>query len=73
MSEKIYVMQVRYEKNATDGISHYTNINSLADAVYDAEQSGGVVTVYKCVPIEHSVYPAKVTIEMYDPQTKETL
>jgi hypothetical protein len=73
MTKQIYVVKATYEKNATDGISYYTDINKLAEAVYDAEQSGGWVQVFKCVPIEHSVYTAKVSIELYDPETKEAL
>jgi pyruvate/2-oxoglutarate dehydrogenase complex dihydrolipoamide dehydrogenase (E3) component len=62
----IYVIQVRYEKNATDGISYFTDKNELADAVYEAENCGGTVQVYKCVPIKHEVYSAKVCIELYE-------
>jgi hypothetical protein len=73
MTKQIYLIKETYEKNATDGISYYTDINKLADAVYDAERAGGQVQVFKCVPIEHSVYPAKVSIELYDPETRESL
>jgi hypothetical protein len=61
----IYVIQVTYEKNATDGISYYTDKNELAEAVYEAEQIGGDVQVYKCVPVKHEVYMARVNIEIY--------
>jgi hypothetical protein len=61
----IYVIKVTYEKNATDGISYYTDKNKLADAVYEAENCGGHVQVYKCVPVKHEVYPARVNIEIY--------
>ena len=39
----IYVIKVTYEKNATDGISYFTNKNELADAVFEAESIGGRV------------------------------
>jgi hypothetical protein len=61
----IYVIKVTYEKNASDGISYYTDKNELADAVYEAEQAGARVQVYKCVPVKHEVYPARVNIEIY--------
>lgn len=61
----IYVIQVTYEKNATDGISYYTDKNELAAAVYEAEQIGDDVQVYKCVPVKHEVYMARVNIEIY--------
>lgn len=73
MSKEIYVIQARYEKNSSDGISYHTDLNDLAEAVYDAERCGGVVQVYKCVPIDHSVYTSRVTIELYDPQTRKPL
>jgi hypothetical protein len=62
----IYVIEVTYEKNATDGISYFTNKNELADAVYEAENLGGTVQVYKCVPVNHEVYPARINIEIYE-------
>ena len=61
----IYVIKETYEKNATDGISYYTDKNKLADAVYEAENAGAHVQVYKCVPVNHEVYPARVNIEIY--------
>lgn len=61
----IYVIKETYEKNATDGISYYTDKNKLADAVYEAENAGARVQVYKCVPVKHEVYPARVNIEIY--------
>lgn len=53
---KIYVIEETYEKNASDGISYYTDRNKLAEAVFEAEQSGAKVQVFKCVPIEHGIY-----------------
>ena len=47
----IYVIKVTYEKNATDGISYFTDKNELADAVFEAESIGGRVQVYNCMPI----------------------
>jgi hypothetical protein len=61
----IYVIKVTYEKNASDGIEYFTDKNKLADAVYEAEKHGGTVQVYKCVPVNHEVYPARVNIEIY--------
>lgn len=61
----IYVIKATYEKNASDGIEYFTDKNKLADAVYEAEQIGGSVQVYKCVPVNHEVYPARVNIEIY--------
>jgi len=61
----IYVIKETYEKNASDGISYYTDKNKLADAVYQAENSGAHVQVYKCVPVKHEVYTARVNIEIY--------
>jgi len=62
---EIYVIKATYEKNATDGIRYFTDRNELADAVYEAENLGGDVQVYKCVPVKHEVYPARVDIELY--------
>jgi hypothetical protein len=61
----IYVIKETYEKNSSDGISYYTDKNKLADAVYEAEQAGARVQVYKCVPVKHEVYQARVNIEIY--------
>lgn len=62
----IYVIKETYEKNSSDGISYYTNRNKLAEAVYDAEQHGAKVQVFKCVPIEHEVYTSIATIDLGD-------
>lgn len=62
----IYVIKVTRERNADDGISYYTDKNKLAADVYEAENCGGTVKVYKCVPVKHEVFPAKVIIELYD-------
>lgn len=62
----IYVIKETYEKNATDGISYYTDKNELAEAVHSAENLGGIVQVYKCVPVNHEVYSARVCIDLYD-------
>lgn len=70
MSTEIYVIKATYEKNATDGIEYFTDKNKLADAVYEAEVFGAHVQVYKCVPVKHEVYPARVNIEIYDQDTK---
>lgn len=61
----IYVIKVTYDRNATDGISYYTDKNKLADAVYEAENCGGSAQVYKCVPVKHEVYASRVSIEIY--------
>ena len=63
---KIYVIKETYEKNSSDGISYYTDRNKLAEAVYDAEQHGAKVQVFKCVPIEHEAYTSKVTIDLWE-------
>ena len=63
---EIYVIKETYEKNASDGISHYTDRNKLAEAVYEAEQCGARVQVFKCVPIEHEAYTTKVTIDLWE-------
>jgi hypothetical protein len=63
---KIYVIEETYEKNASDGISYYTDRNELAEAVYEAEQRGAHVQVYKCVPIEHNAYFSTVTIDLWE-------
>ena len=62
----IYVIKETYEKNASDGISYYTDRNKLAEAVYEAERLGARVQVYKCVPIEHEAYTSKVTIDLWE-------
>jgi hypothetical protein len=63
---EIYVIEETYEKNASDGIiSSYTDRNKLAEAVYEAEQSGAKVQVFECVPIEHEAYTSKVTIDLW--------
>jgi len=66
MTDIIYVIKVTYEKNANDGISHYTDKNKLADAVHEAETNGGHVQVYKCIPVNHEVYVSRVNIEVYE-------
>lgn len=63
---EIYVAKSTFEKNASDGIDYFTDKNALADAVYEVENLGGTVQVYKCVPISHEVYPARLVIELYD-------
>ena len=63
---EIYVIKETYEKNADKGISYYTDRNELAEAVYDAEQHGAKVQVFKCVPIEHEAYTSKVTIDLWE-------
>lgn len=68
---EIYVIEAIYEKNANEGIEYFTDKNKLADAVYEAEQCGGSVQVYKCVPVKHAVYPARVNIEIYEESFKK--
>ena len=63
---EIYVIKETYEKNASDDISYYTDRNKLAEVVYDAEQHGAKVQVFKCVPIEHEAYTSKVTIDLWE-------
>jgi hypothetical protein len=63
---EIYVIKTVYERNATDGISYYTDKQELADAVFEAETVGGRVQVYKCVPIEHEVYTSRINIELFE-------
>lgn len=63
--DDIWVIKVTYQKSSNDGISYYKNKSDLADAVYDAEQLGGRVQVYKCVPVDHECYIAKAAIEIY--------
>lgn len=63
---EIYVAKSTFEKNASDGIEYFTDKNALADAVYEAENLGAHVQVYKCVPVSHEVYPARVNIEIYE-------
>jgi hypothetical protein len=63
---KIYVIKETYEKNASDGISYYTNLDDLAQAVHSAEICGASVQVFKCVPVEHNVYPSKLMIDLQD-------
>lgn len=65
---KIYLIQARYEKNADDGISYYTSKRELAHAVQEAEQLGGCVQVYECVPVAHTVYVSEVSIEIGETQ-----
>jgi hypothetical protein len=72
MSKKIYVTKTIYEKNATDGIEHFTDLNELANAVYHNEELGGRVQVFECVPVEHEVYQTQAAISLYNPQTKES-
>lgn len=62
---EIYVIKSTYEKNASDGIQYFTDMQRLADAVYEAESCGASVQVYECVPVSHEVYPARVSIELY--------
>lgn len=62
---EIYVIKTTYEKNSGDGIQYFTDMQSLANAVYEAEQYGARVQVYECVPVSHEVYPARVSIELY--------
>jgi len=62
----IWLIKETYEHNANDGISYYKSESDLADAVYEAEQSGARVQVYKCVPVKHECYIPKVAIEIYD-------
>ena len=62
----IYVIKETYEKNASDGISYYTDRNKLAHVVYYAEQQGAKVQVFKCVPIEHEAYTSDVTIDLWE-------
>jgi hypothetical protein len=61
----IYVIKSTYEKNASDGIEYFTDKQKLADAVYEAENCGATVQVFKCVPIKHEVYTERVSIELY--------
>ena len=62
--KEIYLIQERYEKNSSDGISYYTDRDKLAEAVYITEQAGAIVQVYKCVPIKHEVYTSKIIIDL---------
>jgi len=62
----IWVIKETYEKNATDGISYYTNIDDLAHAVYEAESLGASVQVFKCMPVEHEAYASKASIVIYN-------
>ena len=65
MSDEIWVMKVKYEKNVDDGISYFTDKDDLAAAVFDAEYTlGGTVQVYKCVPVNHEVYFSKASINI---------
>lgn len=60
----IWVMKVTYEKNATDGISYHTSKSDLAENVMQAEDIGGDVQVYKCVPVEHEAYTERAGIDI---------
>ena len=62
---EIYVIKRTYEKNASDGIEYFTNKQNLADAVFEAENCGATVQVFKCVPVKHEVYTERVGIELY--------
>lgn len=62
---EIYVIKATYEKNANDGIEYFTDRADMAFAVHEAENQGADVQVYKCVPVKHEVYPARVNIELY--------
>lgn len=68
--KQIYLIKATYEKNSSDGISYFTDMQSLANAVYEAEQYGAKVQVYECVPVNHEVYPARVSIELYSNSEK---
>lgn len=63
---EIFVIKERYEKNSSDGISYYTDRDELAQAVYEAEQCGARIQVFKCVPIQHKAYPSTVRIDLWE-------
>jgi len=54
--DEIYVIKSTYEKNADDGIEYFTDKQKLAYAVHEAEERGGTVQVFKCVPVKHESY-----------------
>ncbi len=66
----IWVTKTTFEKNANDGIEYFTNEDELADAVYANQESGGIVQVYKCVPVEHEVFVGRVLINLYERKDK---
>jgi hypothetical protein len=72
MSKKIYVTKTTYEKNANDGIEHFTDLNELANAVFNNELAGGRVLVFECVLLEHEVYQTQAAIALYNPLTRES-
>lgn len=63
---EVYVIKATYEKNATDGIEYFTDRADLALAVHEAENCGGRVQVYKCVPVDHETYTTKINIHLFD-------
>lgn len=64
MTEKIWVIKSTFEKNSSDGIQYFTDRNELAETVHAFENAGGRVQVFKCVPIDHEVYPARIAIDL---------
>lgn len=56
MSE-IYVMKATFERNASDGIQHFTDHRNLASAVLEAYDAGATnVRVFRCVEVEFNAY-----------------
>ena len=68
---QIWLIKETYEKNASDGVSYFFDRSLLAEAVMQAEDCGGHVQVYECVPVEHKVYTAKANIEIYNKTERE--
>jgi len=64
MPKTIWVTHTLYEKNANDGIEHFTTKAALALAVETNEAVGGTVQVYKCTPVKHEVYTEAVSISL---------
>lgn len=54
---QIYVMKALYEKNANDGIEHFTDLSKLASAVLSAQECDATsVRVFRTVEVDFSAY-----------------
>lgn len=65
---EIYVTKTKFEKNASDGIEYFTDLEEMATHIQHDESCGGTVQVYKCTPVSHELVYIRTTVILGEPE-----